>query len=252
MSITRYEIRMKSKIFAVVAIATFLPVLALAAGSYPSTTTGYDISYNASAPYPSTPFGFGVVGVTHGKAFTYNTSLADEYTWAKQGSATSPTLYMNLNAPVGSTAKSNESGPVACPKGKAGGICQAHNYGWNAAQDAYNYATQQGATATTWWLDIETANSWSGSLATNQATIQGAIDFLNGKGITVGAYSTPGMWSAIVGSWTPGIPEWFAKGLTTQQDAASACSNTSFTGGTLWLVQFIDKTISSVDQDYSC
>ncbi len=237
---------------ATMALFGAMAVPAFAASVYPTGTSGYDISYNATSPYPSSPFGFGVVGVTHGKAFTYNNNLTAEFSWASQGSATGPTLYMNLNAPVGTTAKTYESGPIACPKGKAGGICQAHNYGWNAAQDAFNYATVQGAKATTWWLDIETANSWSGNLSTNQATIQGAIDFLHSENVTVGAYSTPGMWNAIVGSWAPSIPEWLADGNNTQAAASSACSNTSFTGIGIWLVQFINKATSPVDQDYSC
>lgn len=135
--------------------------------------------------------------MTGGRAFSQNSCLAAEYTWAAQASA-APTLYMNLNYAVGTTAPNGTSGPYGanCKRNTA---CFAQNYGWKAAQAAYTYASGQGATVALWWLDIETANSWSSNAALNQATIQGAIDYLRGVGSAVGIYSTPNMWRTITG-----------------------------------------------------
>jgi hypothetical protein len=180
---------------------------------------------------------------TGGKAFTSNACFVAEYNGVLPGQAS---LYMNLNAAVGSTASNGLTGPYTtsgvCAHGDK--TCQAYNYGWKAGQYAYGLAGSH--SASTWWLDIETANSWQAQVALNQATIQGAIDFLLNKaspagvsnpqptvGISnVGIYSTPSMWQKITGGWKTGSPVWYAGTSATSCATASA-----FTGGSLWLVQ---------------
>ncbi len=248
-------------------VATLAMMAALAAsvaaqGIYTSGATGYDISYpQCGGVYPTlAPGQFGIVGVTSGHAFRHNACFADEYGWASHTMAPAPpaSVYMNLNYAIGKTATGNTSGPVPCAKGDK--ACQAHNYGWNAAQDAYTYAQGQASGAvvagTVWWLDIETANSWSSTASLNRADIQGAIDYLQKThGLTVGIYSTAAMWRTITGSWdtstngldnTPGhtpLPAWDGVGGTT------LCGNTGFTGGPVWLRQ---STSNGYDVDTAC
>ncbi|MCA1554738.1 MAG: hypothetical protein LC737_10200, partial [Chloroflexi bacterium] len=130
-------------------------------GTYDRNNIGYDISFpQCERGYPSQSFGFGVVGVTHGHAFTYNGCLRDAFRWAQQGTSAPPSLYMNLNYAVGWSAARGLSGPKGnCERSYA--ECIAYNYGYNAAQDAFTYAARQGATAQTWWVDVETMNTWS-------------------------------------------------------------------------------------------
>ena len=55
----------------------------------------------------------------------------------------------------------------------------------------------------TWWLDVETVNSWNGDGIANAADLQGVVDLLRSKGVArVGLYSTAYQWRAITGGYT--------------------------------------------------
>jgi hypothetical protein len=238
---------------------------ATAAGSYPAGATGMDISWpQCGGLYPNGG-AFWIIGVTGGRAFTQNSCLASEFAWAQPSGNVG--LYMNLNYAAGSSAGNGASGPYgACKKNTT---CYAENYGWNAAHSAYAYAAQSGASASVWWLDIETANSWSNKDALNQAIIAGAIDCLLGTtpngatcsdvpstGIaTVGIYSTHSMWQTITGGWaatnTTGSsvsPNWVATGQSTSSAASGSCSKPLWNGGSVWLAQYV----SGYDWSYAC
>ncbi len=245
-----------------------------AAGSlYRASAIGYDLSFNTVA-YPVIPFGFGVVGVTGGKAFVHNVRAASEYSWAKLSSETGPTVYMNLNAPYGSAVAGHISSPKECPPDALNThssiststeptVCDGYNYGYNAAEDAYAYAKSSGIISPLWWLDIEEANSWSDTSAVNDATIQGAIDYLNTKGIRIGIYSVPFMWQDIAGSdfipsqtiggRTVSTPNWFPVGIMNETDALNTCvTGTGFISDSpIWIVQY-EASPTAVDQNVAC
>jgi len=246
-----------------------VPHMSVIGSPYPSSTLGFDISY-ATSYYPAESFGFAVVGVTGGKAFVHNARISSEYQWTKFGAKTAATLYMNLNAPYGSTVVANIGAPKTCPARAEGNsatsteptACEGYNYGYNAAKDAYAYATGAGVTSSLWWLDIEEANSWSNDLSVNDATIQGAIDYLNGKNIRVGIYSVPRMWMDIAGTYVPTqtlgglsvpIPTWFPIGVTDIVGAINTCSTVSsfIPGSPVWVVQY-ETDSTSIDQNIAC
>jgi hypothetical protein len=255
-----------------VLLGSAVPPPVAAQGTYADGAVGYDVSYpqcttdllatSASAAGPSQ---FGIVGVNRGRAYSDNACLADEYqAIAAQGIPVS--LYLNLNAP--SPRRGLPSAAVSSDCSSNDQYCQDYGYGWNAAAEAYGYASQallaQGVDAvpSTWWLDIETMNYWYPDRSRNAQIIQGALDYLNGpasdqrkagasdgSGLTVGIYSTPTMWAAIAGSdYQPGVPGWVA-GARTLSRAPSLCRATSFTGGPVWLVQQIGRLL---DVDYAC
>jgi hypothetical protein len=66
-----------------------------------------------------------------------------------------------------------------------------------------------------WWLDIETANTWSSTVALNSADIRGMVDFFTGRSVTVGIYSTGFQWNQITGGLTLGLPNWLAGASST-------------------------------------
>ena len=114
------------------------------------------------------------------------------------------------------------------------------------------------AAAAPWWLDVETANSWSSSdLATNRSDLQGAVAALRAAGVTtIGVYSTSSMWGQITGATSPSsplndlfraLPNW-VPGARTVKDAPSFCSR-SFTGGP---VRFVQYPLNGFDADYVC
>jgi hypothetical protein len=232
---------------------------------YPSSTLGFDISY-ATSYYPADSFGFAVIGVTRGKAFVDNPRLVSEYAWSHFGSATAATIYMNLNAPYGSTVAGNSSAPQVCPPSISTSTeptaCQGYNYGYNAAQHSYAYAKSNGMTSSLWWLDIEEANSWSTDTGVNDATIQGAIAYLNSQNIRVGIYSIPFMWKNIAGTYVPTqmlggsttpIPTWFPIGTTNLVGAINTCSTISsfIFGSPVWVVQY-EANSTAIDQNIAC
>jgi hypothetical protein len=247
---------------------------ALASDSYASSGIGYDVSFpqciTDQGTIGTTTNGiasqFGVVGVTHGRAFTRNPCL-DREVQAAIGQGLSVSFYLNLNAPHSAQTSEVQNGPQqTC--GLGDDSCAYYNYGWNTAQDAYSYATQTlgvlGATSVpaVWWLDVEVANYWAKDPSLNDQVIQGAIDFLHGvtsnsrlgdnasaSALTIGIYSVPAMWRGIAGAtYQPGVPAWVVG--SHQLGAASRyCAQTSFTGGPVLLVQSV---IGGNDWDYAC
>lgn len=243
------------------------PIHAPIIGSvYKSSNLGFDYSYNAPL-FPPAQFGFGIVGVTHGKSFTQNQRINQEFSWAQFGAGAPPTLYMNLNAPYGSAAAANVSTPKNCPTpflaNNEPTACAGYNYGYNAAKYAFAYAKSAGVSSPIWWMDIEEANSWSLDTSVNDATLQGAIDYINSQNTRVGVYSLMSMWSTIMGSSfvptqtyngqsTP-IPTWLPIGTDTQLGAMNACVTTmSFMANSpVWIIQY-EENSTATDQNVAC
>jgi hypothetical protein len=178
---------------------------------------GWDISWpQCGGAVPSAPYGFGIVGVTGGKAMTQNPCLAEQYRWAQQeGSGAG--LYVNVSpAPAGTSP-----------------------YGWGAATviDAVDYAGQAAASAPTWWLDVETTNGWGPDRDANAEVVRGAVDELQRHHIGVGVYSTGLQWRMIAGGYSPGVPVWVA-GAPNDGSAGTWCSpDHGFGGGPVYVVQ---------------
>lgn len=241
--------------FIIIFLILFLitPVLASAFYIYPAGGNGYDISYPQCVPYyPSSPFSFGIIGVNGGKAFTENSCLYSEFLWSKLGSE-KISVYINLNYPSGGT----ESFGIDGPAGKCNfddSSCRAYNYGFNAAQYAYQYALSQNVYADMWWFDIETANTWADMLSLNNQVIQGAFDFFTSEFIQAGIYSTKRDWYEIMGkSYVPmqnllkPVPAWL--GGDPVLPFWLYCSQ-PFAGNTqVWLVQYGN---GDFDGDYAC
>jgi hypothetical protein len=230
----------------VVVLAAVLMTAHVAAFNiYSEGTTGVDVSWpkpNCSAT-PPTQAAFGIVGVTGGLVFTPNDCLLVEGSWFANRA-----LYMNTGYPGTSLAIKYASYPRQCPHTDTN--CLAYNFGFNAAEYALLYAASLNVHATTWWLDVETENSWSTKPQENQASIQGAIDAVRQEAIfaTVGVYSTPLQWQKITGGWKNGLPNWVGTGGTKRDDAVAACNGSDFTGGGTVLAQYI----LDLDHDYVC
>ncbi len=233
---------------------------------YPSGASGFDISFpqcGSSYPAPST---VGVVGVEDGSPFTTNPCLASEASWAGIGLS----VYLNTSfySPDGSVPPQAEQGPAgACAPSNL--PCEGYNLGYanaNYAVDTLALAGVPLQSPINWWLDVETGNNWSSNQIANARVIQGSIDALRARGVTVGIYSTAYQWSAITGGYlpTPAVPEWYPSGSASYAPSAW-CSSTnpisatsdSFTGGPIWMVQEGPYDNSGTfqttyDQDFVC
>ncbi|HEX3541199.1 MAG TPA: hypothetical protein VHT75_12255 [Acidimicrobiales bacterium] len=215
----------------------------------PSTTTtttpttthtpgGYDISWpQCGTSYPTNP-AFGIVGASNGLAYSDNPCLASEYAWAAMA-ARAPAFYVNTADPGSQSTHWTTPGPKSCG-GSSTDLGCAYNYGWNAVAHALAYAAAQtaGATSDAWWLDIETANTWSTVTAVNNADIGGMVDYFHSRSLTVGVYSTSYQWGQITGGASLAVPDWVA-GASSVSQASSWCTPSySFTGGAVRLVQY--------------
>jgi hypothetical protein len=246
-----------------VAVGGLVPELSADAAS----TTGYDISWpqctsnGANTPRASA---FGIVGVNDGIAWSQNPCLTAEFTWAA-GLAGAPALYMNTADPGtqskhwgltdGPDAKScdptntdiNSSAFAAC----------AYDYGWDTAQDALKVeaANVSNAASYTWWLDVETTNTWAGSTSANAADVQGSIDYLRQTaGIRrVGVYSTAAQWNTITGSYAfpTFTPEWLA-GASSAHEAQSFCTTQTPFGGANSTITLTQYHSAGFDADHPC
>ncbi len=90
-----------------------LGATAFAEPSYPAGTTGTDVSFVQCGLHLPVVLDFAVVGVSAGRAFTRNPCLAGLVAWASDA-AYPPAVYMNLNAPTGSSASRYTESPDAC------------------------------------------------------------------------------------------------------------------------------------------
>ena len=227
------------------------------------TGIGYDISYpQCGSAFPRNP-AFGIVGVNGGIVFSANPCLASQLTWA----GTNAQLYANTGNPgpqLSTHWPTGQSTPRVCSASNPDTADCAYDYGWNAAADSYRKAVDayvslgrapQGATRTptanTWWLDVETGNSWRSADGLNVAVLQGAVAYLESVDVGgVGFYSTAYQWGQITGSSRTfaTYPSWHA-GAQTLHTAKRFCSGSGFTGGQIVLTQYI---ASGFDADYRC
>jgi len=236
---------MKTRLFTFLGATLFGLIIftgaASAHGIYTSGSVGVDVSWpNCSVSAPKTAFG--IMGVTGGLGFSQNTCLAKQASWF-----TNLSLYVNTGYPGQARGLDYQNAPKTCSSTDLN--CLAYNYGYNAGQYAVSYATNQGVKSGTWWLDVETMNSWTTDIMQNQNSLQGETDALKASGVTtVGVYSTTAQWQSITGGWKNGLPNWGATTWTTARQAAKYCTGHDFTGGGTWLLQFTGR----LDQDYAC
>lgn len=222
---------------------------------YVSGSIGYDYSYpqcGTAAPAAS----FGVVGVNGGYPFTYyNTCLGAEYAVAaRTGNAA---VYVNTGYDPTYTAIDGRHTTQSCANMSATVAgSQSQKAAWavgcsEAQRDVAYFSAQSATSPTAWWLDVETANSWSTSdLTLNSYAIQGLVATLRqSTSVPVGIYSTAYQWTEITGGYkAPVDANWVATGQRTAKRAKQSCGSTGFTGAKVWLVQYV----ASYDLDLVC
>jgi hypothetical protein len=237
---------------------------------------GYDVSYPQCETTLPTDQAFGIVGVNGGLATTANLCLSSQLTWAANSSgavATQPKAQVYLNtANPGQIRNRVTTWPDtgATPYGTCTGdntnAC-SWQYGWERAQNSVVNIFVPAAAAAgvspnpatyTWWLDVETTNTWqSGSaqaLARNRATLEGMTSYLTLQGATVGVYSTGFQWKQIAGTVGSGstlyrLDSWLA-GASSASGAKTNCTKAPLVaGGHVLLSQYV---VSGLDRDLSC
>jgi hypothetical protein len=217
---------------------------ASAATLYQSGSTGVDVSWpNCAARIPADAT-FGIIGVTQRTVYS-----ATNPCLAAQAAHFPETL--NLYANSGWNDHSphlNPASPRTCLPGDAN--CLAYNYGYNAGLASYDAASAAGVSSSTWWLDVESDNTWNDDPTQNRDSLQGEHDALTGRGAsTVGVYSTTSEWQTITGDWQNNWPSWIGAHDAASAQGQQACTGHQFTGGPTLVVQTDEHDI---DRDIAC
>ena len=209
-------------------------------------------------------FDFAIVGVNRGRTFSENDCLAAQLEWAGRDAD----VYLNTANPGPDHSRFwpvGQDEPVACDPADDDSDGCAYLYGWNAAADGYErvlaaHVTLGWADAGadritsdgTWWLDVETANSWRRDPSLNVMALHGAVHFLESKGVAeVGFYSTPLLWWRVTRGTQEfaDYPAWHAGGRD-RDGAESMCESASaFTGGELRMIQWVED---GLDRNVRC
>ena len=261
----------------VVGLALIAAVLAMPAVAQAAIVDGgYDVSYPQCGTTLPSGQAFGVVGVNGGLATTANKCLSTQLTWAWNSSgavASQPKAQLYLNtANPGEIRNQVTTWPHSgnTPYGRCtGGNTHACSweYGWERTQNSVtNFFTPAASSAGvpttpssyTWWLDVETTNTWqSGSsqaLARNKATLEGMTAYLTLRGGKVGIYSTGTQFHQIAGHPGSGstlyhVDSWLA-GASSASGARTNCAKPPLlAGGHVLLAQYV---VGGLDHDLSC
>jgi hypothetical protein len=248
------------------------PVLTLPPIAPPAPDVpGIDVSWPQCGAALPAEFGFAIVGVNAGRVYAPNPCLGASATesqlaWAGPDAH----LYLNTANPGPGISgywphgqRSSRDCNTAARPGADTADC-AYLYGWNAAADSYRIAldafvslgwadpdVERVPGERTWWLDVETANSWRGDPSLNVAALQGAVDYLESMDAEVGFYSTPLLWGRVTGGTDQfaDYPAWHA-GASDLADARARCvTEEAFTGGELAMVQWVE---AGLDRNIAC
>ena len=202
-------------------LASTVIVLIIKQHHVPGRTTGNDISWQQCTSLSTLPAGqaFGIVDVNSGLASNTNPCLADELAWAGASNLSSgqpkTILYVNTGNPgeimpaVANWPKTNfdiirrsmkDNDPYGSCTGGNDAAC-AWQYGYNMANLDANKRGVTNPKQYTWYLDVETENSWTDNLKNNAADLEGMVSYFGSIGAPVGLYGTESQWAAIIGPY---------------------------------------------------
>jgi hypothetical protein len=219
--------------------------------SWPQCPVGLGIPEKRTLglPPPRPSARFVVIGLTNGPGFVANPCLADQVAQARQRELLT-SAYSVISYPDAATVDEHGSrGPY--DEGTASGVL--HNTGYAQARYNIESMVRTGLETPVVWLDVEPVPSfdWSADPEANAAVVEGAARGYTDAGYRVGVYSTPALWSRIVGDLRlGGAPEWRPAGPTSREAAEVRCGpGWSIQGGPAVLVQWVE---GNRDLDVTC
>lgn len=234
-----------------------------------TVNAAYDISYPQCSSTLPAAANASIVGVNDGIVLSSNPCLSSQANW---GNGHGLQLYANTGDPGPAYSShwptSGQASPQNCTTTDQNSTACSFDYGYNAARNSFQDAasavagTNENPASLTWWLDVETGNSWqtlepaygqsAPYRANDTAALQGEVAGLQSDGVTtVGFYSTGYQWNQITGgtgSAFNGNPVWLA-GYSSFAQAQAGCSAASFTGGRVTYTQYPS---AGFDADYPC
>ena len=230
---------------------------------------GNDISWPQCGGDLPAPPAFAIIGVNGGRPDTVNPCLAGQLAWANRTAAaaggTPAAVYVNTAAtgpveslwwPASNAYQGHDiSNPYGTCDGSASPAC-TYVHGYAMAFNDVAMLKEAGGSDVrrTWWLDVETGNSWLPDTAANAAELEGMTAYLVEAGADVGIYSTGYQFGEIAGGVGPGsnlykLRNWLA-GADSASSAQEFCAAEPLTeGATVTTTQFTD---GNLDYNYLC
>jgi hypothetical protein len=218
--------------------------------SWPQCPKGMGIPERRTlgAPMPLPEAEYVVLGLTNGPGFTENPCLAEQVAWVRDRHLMAAAYAVASWPDDAAVTEHADAGPYD------GGseLGSLANTGYQQALTNIATMRRAGLTTPMIWVDVEPVPDfeWSGDLVANAAVVQGAARGYADAGYRVGVYSTPLLWSTVVGDLALGLPEWRAAGQTSRAEATDRCGpDWSIQRGRAVLGQWVEQ---GRDQNITC
>ncbi|MCW2764079.1 MAG: hypothetical protein JWO11_38 [Nocardioides sp.] len=218
--------------------------------SWPQCPRGMGIPEKGSrgAPLPLDTARYVVLGLTNGPGLTPNPCLAQQVEFVRERKLLAAAYAVASYPDAAALARDGQVGPYdgSNPFGALA------NAGYQQAR--YNVASMAsaGLVSPVLWIDVEPVPDfeWSSDTVANAAVVQGAARGYTDSGLRVGVYSTPSLWTGVVGNLALGVPEWRAAGQTSRAEATRRCGpDWVIQGGQAVLGQWVEL---GRDQNITC
>jgi hypothetical protein len=192
--------------------------------SWPQCPKGMGIPQKRTLgmPMPLPEAKYVIIGLTNGPGFTPNPCLSDQVDWVRKRKLMAAGYAVSSYPIPEQLQEYGGKGPFD------GGtdVGRLRNVGYQQA--LFTVAEMKAAKLVTpiVWIDVEPVPSfeWSADKAANAAVVQGVARGYTDNGYDIGVYSTPALYTGVVGDLSlGGIPEWRAAGQTSQVEALDRC-----------------------------
>ncbi|HEY0949077.1 hypothetical protein, partial [Nocardioides sp.] len=199
-------------------------------------------------PMPTTAVEYVVLGLTNGPGFTANPCLVDQVRWVRERRLMAAAYAVASYPDADAVAEHARSGPYDGST-RLGALA---NTGYQQALANVVTMRRAGLASPVVWVDVEPVRDfeWSGDVEANAAVVEGAVRGYRDAGYRVGVYSTPALWTGVVGALALGLPEWRAAGQTSRTEARDRCgADWSIQQGPAVLAQWVED---GRDLDLTC
>ena len=210
--------------------------------SWPQCPKGLGIPQKRTlgAPLPVAEAEYVVVGLTNGPGFVRNPCLAEQAAYVRDRGLMAAAYAVASYPDAATVAEHSRTGPFDGSE-RLGAL---RNTGYQQAR--YNVASMREADLRSpiVWIDVEPVPDfgWSTDQVANAAVVEGVARGYRDAGYAIGVYSTPYLWTEIVGGFRLGVPEWRAAGQTSADEALARC-------GADWVIQGGEAVLGQWVQD---
>jgi len=218
--------------------------------SWPQCPPGMGIPEKRSLgmPMPLDAAEFVIIGLTNGPGFFPNPCLPDQVEWVRSRGLMAG-AYAVASFPDDATVTTYAGSGPFDGSSRLGAL---RNTGYQQARYNVTSMLRTGLETPVVWIDVEPVPDfeWSADLVANAAVVEGVARGYRDAGYRIGVYSTPYLWSEVVGDLALEVPEWRAAGQTSRAEALDRWGDEwVIQGGSGVLGQWVE---ADRDQNVTC